>query len=356
MPYRGKASNLREIGKALGVGAILEGTVRRIGNRVRVNVQLINVENDEHLWAEDYDRDLTDVFAIQTDLARQIVRELQAKLSPMEKAQIERKPTENSEAYLAFLQAHDLFTRMDKFRSNTERAEQLFEKRRNSTPTCRCVCRIGGERLDEHTPIHSGAQEKRVPSGDTIRLQPDLPSASRASLLYYYCTYYQAPRLIGNRKTKFANSRRFTWRWRIERRQGKWAESTVNLEKAASLSPMDAWVLENLAHNYRANKNFETAEKLFDRAIAAAPNSLRARAQKAELAVNWKGDLSVMEKEVANSASVDPTGSSVRRGCCFCVAEIPDALRCASRNRLNISFTISQENFLSAIYTVLNDK
>ena len=109
MPYRGKASNVREIGKALGVATILEGSVRRIGNRVRVNVQLINAENDQHIWAEDYDRDLTDVFAIQTDLAKKIVGELQAKLSPAEQAQMERKPTENGEAYLAFVQAHNLF-------------------------------------------------------------------------------------------------------------------------------------------------------------------------------------------------------------------------------------------------------
>src|SRR6266487_2125203 len=113
MSYRGKTSNVREIGKALGVATILEGSVRRIGNRVRVNVQLINAENDEHMWAEDYDRDLIDVFAIQTDLAQQIVRELQAKLSPMEKAQIEKKPTQNTEAYLAFVRGHDLFTRPD---------------------------------------------------------------------------------------------------------------------------------------------------------------------------------------------------------------------------------------------------
>src|SRR5215470_4380602 len=98
MPYRGKASNVREIGKALGVGAILEGSVRRIGNRVRVNVQLINADTDEHIWAEDYDRDLTDVFAIQTDLAQKIVDQLQAKLSPAEKAQMEHRPTENGEA------------------------------------------------------------------------------------------------------------------------------------------------------------------------------------------------------------------------------------------------------------------
>src|SRR5213594_2363697 len=121
MPYRGKASNLREIGKTLGVGAILEGSVRRVGNRVRVNVQLINAENDEHLWAEDYDRELTDVFAIQTDLAQKIANELRAKLSPSEKAQMEQKPTENGEAYLAFVQAHNLFYRPDgTLRANTE--------------------------------------------------------------------------------------------------------------------------------------------------------------------------------------------------------------------------------------------
>src|SRR5437868_6842331 len=111
MGYRGKAPNLREIGKTLGVSTILEGSVRRSGNRVRVNVQLIDATTDEHLWANDYDRDLTDVFAIQTDLAQKIAGELQAKLSPSEKAQMESKPTQNSEAYLAFVRAHDVQSR-----------------------------------------------------------------------------------------------------------------------------------------------------------------------------------------------------------------------------------------------------
>src|SRR5881275_837169 len=127
MPYRGKASNLREIGKALGVATILEGSVRRIGNRVRVNVQLINAENDEHIWAEDYDRDLTDVFAIQTDLAKKISGELQAKLSPAEKAQMERKPTENGEAYLAFVQAQNLGCALDDF-DKLKQSEQLYAR------------------------------------------------------------------------------------------------------------------------------------------------------------------------------------------------------------------------------------
>src|SRR5881398_3716153 len=109
MSYRGSGTrNARDIGKVLGVATLVEGSVRRIGNRVRVNVQLINANNDEHILAEDYDRDLTDVFAIQTDLAQRIASALQAKLSPTEKAQMTRRPTENGEAYLAFVQAHNL--------------------------------------------------------------------------------------------------------------------------------------------------------------------------------------------------------------------------------------------------------
>src|SRR5207253_4535171 len=127
MPYRGKASNVREIGKALGVGAVLEGSVRRVGNRVRVNVQLICTDTDEHLWAEDYDRELTDVFAIQTDLAQKIAGELKAKLSPDEKAQMERKPTENGEAYLAFVQAHNLGCAVEDF-DKLKQSKQLYER------------------------------------------------------------------------------------------------------------------------------------------------------------------------------------------------------------------------------------
>src|SRR5213596_1240167 len=128
MSYRSKTSNVREIGKALGVATILEGSVRRIGNRVRVNVQLINADTDEHLWAEDYDRDLTDMFAIQTDLAQKIAKELQAKLSPTEKEQLTRKPTENGEAYLAFVEGHNLFVSGIEDIEKLKKAEQLYQR------------------------------------------------------------------------------------------------------------------------------------------------------------------------------------------------------------------------------------
>src|SRR6201982_2716012 len=127
MPYRGKASNVREIGKTLGVGAILEGGVRRSGNRVRVNVQLIDAENDEHLWASDYDRDLTDVFAIQTDLAEKISDALKAKLSPLEKASMEQKPTQNNDAYLAFIQGRELSCSVADL-EKLQQSEQLYQR------------------------------------------------------------------------------------------------------------------------------------------------------------------------------------------------------------------------------------
>src|SRR5438067_4813425 len=128
MSYRDGARNAREIGKSLGVGTLLEGSVRRSGNRVRVNVQLINANNDEHIWAEDYDRELTDVFAIQTDLAQKIASALQAKLSPNEKARLDRRPTRDSDAYLLYVQAHGYANRPDRFRDTSLKAVELFEQ------------------------------------------------------------------------------------------------------------------------------------------------------------------------------------------------------------------------------------
>src|SRR3989449_10512139 len=123
MSYRGNGTrNAREIGKALGVATLLEGSVRRIGNRVRVNVQLINADNDEHIWAEDYDRDLTDVFAIQSDLAKKISSALQAKLSPTEKARLDNRPTQNPDAYLFFIQAEQYANGADMFSDDSRKA------------------------------------------------------------------------------------------------------------------------------------------------------------------------------------------------------------------------------------------
>jgi TolB-like protein/Flp pilus assembly protein TadD len=368
MPYRGKASNVREIGKTLGVGAILEGSVRRIGNRVRVNVQLINADTDEHMWAEDYDRDLTDVFAIQTDLAQQIVRELQAKLSPMEKAQIERRPTQNGEAYLAFVQAHDLSTRPDKFRGDIENAEQLFERATKLDPNF-AEAFAGLAWIDNwmyHTfdPTAARKEKARAAAEEALRLQPNLPEAHLAlGFYYYYCErdYQNALREFAIAKLSLPNSAEvYMAIGSIERRQGKWAQSTGNFEKAVSLSPRDSFILVNLADNYRANKNFETADKILGRAIEAAPNSLSARAAKAMLPLDWKGDLSMMEKDLADMPpGVDPEGLVTfgRVQLLMLQRKFPEALAVLKQLSPDLSHDSKPREFLEgAIYTFLNDR
>ncbi|HYY35208.1 MAG TPA: hypothetical protein VE867_02435, partial [Candidatus Binatia bacterium] len=127
MQYRGKPPNVRDIGKALGVSNILEGSIRRSGNKVRLNVQLIDANTDEHLWAKEYDRDLTDVFAIQSEIAQEIASALQAKLSPAEESQMTTKPTENNEAYQAYSKAHDLSYEVEDF-EKLKQSEQLYQR------------------------------------------------------------------------------------------------------------------------------------------------------------------------------------------------------------------------------------
>jgi TolB-like protein len=317
MSYRGHTPNVRDIGKALGVSTILEGSVRRAGNRVRVNVQLIDATTDEHLWANDYDRDLTDVFAIQTDLAQKIANELQAKLSPIEKARIENKPTQNNEAYLAFVEGHDLFTRPDKFQNETLKAEQLFEKATKLDPNFALAFACLGWAEDwiyhsyDPTPVRK--EKARSAIETAIRLQPDLPEAHMALGFYhYYCErdYQKALDEFAIAKKSLPNDAGvYLATGAIERRQGKWDDSTANLERAAVLNPKDSFLLVNLADNYRANRDFEKANQVYERAVAASPNSFQARAMKAYLAVDLKGDFGEMEKELAKvPAGMDPEG------------------------------------------------
>ena len=314
MPYRGKASNLREIGKALGVATILEGSVRRIGNRVRVNVQLINAENDEHIWAEDYDRDLTDVFAIQTDLAKKISGELQAKLSPAEKAQMERKPTENGEAYLAFVQANNLGCALEDF-DKLKQSEQLYDRAVQLDPNFAVA--LARSSLLQSWIVHnfdrtSERREKaRALAERALRLQADLPEAHLAvGYSYYYGdnNYDAALREFEIAQRGLPNeSDAYLAIGAIQRRQGQWAESTSNLEKAVSLNPKDIWPLQNLTFNYAMLRNYDAANKTIDRALAIDPNALEPLEVKSKLAIFEKGDFSVAENAFEAVKSIPMT-------------------------------------------------
>jgi TolB-like protein/Flp pilus assembly protein TadD len=304
MPYRGKTQNVREIAKALGVSTILEGGVQRIGNRVRVNVQLIDANTDEHLWASDYDRDLTDVFAIQTDLAQKIAGELKAKLSPAEKENMQRRPTENGEAYLTFVQAQNAYhSGMEDF-SQLKQAEQLFQRAIDLDPkfalayACSSLLESWIAHSYEGTPDRR--EKARSLAKRALELQPDLSEGHLAlGFSYYYGDndYDSALREFQLAQRGVPNdSGAYLAIGAIQRRQGKWADSTANLEKAADLDPKETWPLQNLSFNYAMQRDYATADKTIDRALQIQPDSIGLWQIKAKLAVVARGDLSIGQK------------------------------------------------------------
>jgi len=317
MPYRGSGvRNARDIGKALGVATLLEGSVRRMGNRVRVNVQLINANNDEHIWAEDYDRDLTDVFAIQTDLAGQIASALQAKLSPNEKARLDRRPTQNPDAYLLFVQAHDYASQKEMFNDTSLKAEPLFEQAIKLDPNFALA--FAGLSMVEswlyHTsdPVAARREKARLNADEALRLQPDLPEGHLALGFSYYYGNRDYERALAEfeiaRRGLPNESQAYLAIGSIQRRQGKWSESNANLEKAATLDPKNTNVLMNLCYSYMAQRDFEAANKTVDRLIATSPQSFEARALKGFIALQLKGDLGTAEKVFSSIPSESDPG------------------------------------------------
>ena len=360
MSYRGDAvRNAREIGKALGVATLLEGSVRRIGNRVRVNVQLIDANNDEHIWAEDYDRDLTDVFAIQTDLAQKIASALQAKLSPTEKARLDHRPTQNPDAYLLFVQAHDYANRKDMFNDTSLKAIPLFEQAIKLDPTFALA--FAGLSMVQSWIYHSSdpnpawREKARLNADEALRLQPDLPEGHLAlGFSYYYGDrdYQRALAEFEIAKRGLPNdAQAYLAIGAIQRRQGKWAESTANLEKAATLDPKATNILINLASSHIALRNFETAKKILDRVMAIAPRSLEACGLKGFMAVLWKGDLSAAEKAFSSVPPENDVSGIMTWGRAWILTlerKFPDALELLEGFRGDTMFTTTTAPYPTA--------
>lgn len=324
MPYRNKTKNIREIGKALGVANVLEGSVRRYGNKVRVNVQLIDATSDKHLWAEDYDGDLTDVFKIQTELAHQIATHLKAELSPSEKARMENKPTQNGDAYLEFMRAHDLQSSSYEDLDKLKLGEQRYEKAIKLDPDF-ALAYARYSQLESWI-VHSwernqGRREKaRTLAERAIELQPDLSEAHLALgfVDYYIDNHFAA----AEREFEIArqglpnDSEVYLALGAIQRRQGKWTESNASLEKAVSLNPKDIWAMQNLAINYEMQRNWELARQTIDKALAVDPNSLGPLEIQAKIALEENGDLETGRKllEKFDTMSLNPDVQSKVNG------------------------------------------
>src|SRR6476660_7773894 len=311
MQYRGRPTNLRDIGKALGVSNILEGSVRRSGNKVRVNVQLIDANTDEHLWANDYDKDVTDVFTLQSDLAREIANALKAKLSPAEESQMTTKPTENGEAYLAFVQAHDLSCSYEDL-AKLKQSAQLYQRAIDLDPNFALAFARYSQLESWMVRTHDASSDHRAQARSlaerALQLQPDLPEAHLAlGFSYYYGdnNYDAALKQFEIAQRGLPNeSDAYLAIGAIQRRQGKWADSSANLEKAANLNPKDTWPLQNLAMNYQMLRNFDAANRTVDRALQINPQAIGLWEIKVKLAIAEKGDFGIYEQAVEKGKSL----------------------------------------------------
>jgi serine/threonine protein kinase/Flp pilus assembly protein TadD len=316
MKYKsGPERNLGEIAKSLGVSYVVEGSVQRAGERIRVSAQLIDARTDSHVWAEHYDRDFTDVFAIESEIAQQIADQLRSKLSPIEKARLQLRPTESGEAYLVYLQAQAALTRSQS-QDDLEKVAQLYQKAIQLDPSfALAFARLSytESTLYLGTGNPSSLEKARTAANEATRLQPALPESHLALGYLYYRGERDYERALGElaiAKVGLPNdSEIFLVIGSIERRQGKWTESTTHLEKAASLNPKDASLWANLATNYQAFRNFPAAATVLERGAAAEPSYFMIHYLRARLDIDWKGDTHAMERLLLETPEgSDPDG------------------------------------------------
>jgi TolB-like protein len=287
MQYRSTTKPMKQIGTELGVAYLLEGSVRRVGNKVRVTGQLINARTDEHVWAKSYDRDLTDIFAIQAALAQEIAGALSTAILPATQRLLARRPTENPVAYDDFLRAR---ASRNSGRVGTRAAlreqEALFQSAVRQDPT---FAAAWGELATVHaqyvfwgvdgTPARLALADAAI--AEAVRLAPESPDVIRAVGTHAYyahrddaratARYEQVARLQPNDPTVFSSL------GLIQRRQGRWAESLVNLRRAVELDPGNASYVRNLRDSLTRGRRWPEAVEAQRRLIALLPDRAEER-------------------------------------------------------------------------------
>jgi serine/threonine protein kinase len=330
MQYRADAKrDLHEIANALGVANVLEGTVRRDGNHVRVSTELVDARNYNTIWADSYDRDLTDIFAIQSEIAQKVASRLSAQLSPEESRDIEEKPTDNLEAYDLYLQAKQLMDASywvlpgsakeigSKIVSLLEEAIQKDGK--FALAYCLMAKAHDVLYLDQidHTPERRALSDAAINSA--FRLRPDLPEAhlAMAAHLYYcYRDFKRARVQIGiAARTIPNNPDLLELSAFIDRVQGRWEKSTAGLEKAITIDPRNPDLLGYLGENYRRLRNYGEREWILNRLDELRPNDPGVLILKAVWRFRETGDAQVARaacETLASSVKNDPFVTTAR--------------------------------------------
>ena len=304
MQYKsGAPRNLREIGQQLGVAHVVEGSVQRAANKIRVNAQLIDARTDAHLWAQTYDRDLADVFAIQSEIAKAIADQLQAKLSPNEKKAIEQPPTTDLAAFDLYSRARSLLLTAG-FSATSEpderKAIELLDEAVKHDPSffdAYCQLAYAHEiayavRGYDHTPARLALAEAAVQAA--TRLRPDAAEThlARAQYLYYGLRDYAGAlaELEIARRALPNDPRLFELTGYILRRRGQQEEGLRNLERAVELDPRNFYTLQQIALSYQFLGRYAEAIAALDRASAIMPDNVETRANRGLWYMCWKGD------------------------------------------------------------------
>src|SRR5438270_1394921 len=304
MQYKTRGErNLRKIGKELGVAHLLEGSVQRDAKRVRVNAQLIDARNDAHLWAQTYDRDLADVFAIQSEIAKAIADQLQAKLSPNEKKAIEQPPTTDLVAFDLYSRAKSLLLTAN-FSTTSDpdlrKAIELLDEAVKRDPSFfDAYCQLGYAHEtvyaflgSDHTPARLALAEAAVQAA--ARLRPDAAEThlARAQYLYYGLRDYAGAlaELEMARRALPNDPRLFELTGYILRRRGQQEEGLRNLERAVELDPRNFFTLQQIAVSYELLGRYAGAIAALNRALAIVPDSVDTRATREGDYLFWKAD------------------------------------------------------------------
>jgi TolB-like protein/class 3 adenylate cyclase/Tfp pilus assembly protein PilF len=320
MQYKsGLARNLREIGQQLGVARVVEGSVQRAANKVRVNAQLIDARNDAHLWAQTYDRDLADVFAIQSEIAKAIADQLQAKLSPNEKKAIEQPPTTDLAAFDLYSRAKSLLlTAGFSVTGNPDvrKAIELLDEAVKRDPSffdayCQLarahefLYAVGGY---DHTPARLALAEAAVQAAE--RLRPDADShLARAQYLYYGRRDYAGAlaELASVRRALPNDPRLFELTGYILRRRGQQEEGLQNLQRAVELDPRNFYTLQQIALSYLYLGRYAGAIAALDRALSIVPDNVETRTARAEYELFWKADTRPLHQTIDSILAQGPS-------------------------------------------------
>jgi len=322
MQYNNSVSrNLREICEQLGVAHVLEGSVQRTGGRVRVSAQLIDARTDAHLWAEHYDRPLDDVFAIQSEVAQAIADQLNAKLSPAEKAAIKQRPT-------ADLVAYDLYVRAEALRAATSfnaalkenllEATRLLEQAIARDPTFfLAYCRLA-EAHDliyffgsDHTPARLALANTAIQTA--LRLRPDSGEAHLALAEHLYRGYRDHEHALAEltlaRRALPNDPLVFELTGFITRRQGRWEESTTDLKRALELDPRNLFFLQQLSFTYELQRRYRDLAAVLDRALKLVPSDPDTRVVRALIDLAERADPRPAHATIEAVVAEDPAAA-----------------------------------------------